>query len=310
MLHRAAGPAARPHKRGKPMNMHKKRTIALYLAPAVTMVIVLLYVPILLNLYNSFFSWSAYSPEKVFLGLQNYVELFHDSVFWTAIRNNLVFLVMSLIFQIGVSLVISAVLEEKFMRRWQNFFRTVYFVPSLLMVTVVGIAFKMIYSPTLGLVNPLLTALGFDTSSLDLLGNQGSAIFAIAAMSQWQYIGYTVVLFIVAIQKISPDIFEAAELDGTNGVQKFFRITVPEISDTIIVNMIIIVTGSIRVFDEVYVTTGGGPGTSTETLATYLYRSGFTENHMGYASAIAFVIFIVTFALGLLQMKRYHLDEL
>lgn len=177
------------------------------------------------------------------------------------------------------------------------------------MVTVVGIAFQMIYSPSIGIVNPLLEMLGIDTSNIDLLGNAGSATYAIAGMSQWQYIGYTVILFVVAIQNIPSDLYEAAEIDGAGAVKKFIYITLPELKDTIIINTIITVTGSIREYDEVFVTTNGGPGNASETLATYLYKVGFTNDQMGYASALAFFIFIVTFIIGLAQMRSYRLDD-
>ena len=195
------------------------------------------------------------------------------------------------------------------MRRWQSIFRTIYFIPSLLMITVTGITFKMLYSPTIGLINPLLELFGIDTSNIDILGNPESAIFGVAGASQWQFIGYTVVLFIVAMQNISDDIYEAAEIDGASGIQRFFRITVPLMKDTILINMIIVVTGAFRVYDEVYVMTNGGPGRSTQTLATYLYQVGFENDRMGYASAIAFFVFIITFILGLFQMKGYDLGE-
>ncbi len=113
----------------------------------------------------------------------------------------------------------------------------------------------------------------------------------------------------VAIQNIPADLYEAADIDGASALKKFFYITLPEIKDTILINMIITITGSIREYDEVFVTTNGGPGYASETLATYLYKVGFRNDQMGYASAIAFFIFIVTFAIGLLQMKGYKLDE-
>jgi len=286
-----------------------QKTIGLYLFPALLMVIVILYLPIFINLYESFFSWGAMSTRHDFVGLANYIKMFKDEVFYVALKNNLIFTVMSVIFQIGIALIIANVLECKFMRKTQNFFRSIYFVPSLLMVTVVGIAFKMIASPSIGVINPLLEWIGIDASKIDLLGNAGSATFAIAAMSQWQYVGYTVILFIVAIQNIPAELYEAADIDGANAVKKFFYITVPEIKDTILINTIITVTGSIREYDEVFVTTNGGPGYASETLATYLYKAGFRNDQMGYASALAFFIFIVTFIIGLAQMRGYRLDD-
>jgi raffinose/stachyose/melibiose transport system permease protein len=286
-----------------------KKTIALYLLPAMLMVIVILYLPIFINLYESLFNWGALSSRHEFVGLGNYIKMFKDETFYVALKNNLIFTVMSVFFQIGVSLVIASVLESKFMRKTQGIFRTIYFIPSLLMVTVVGITFKMMYSPSIGIINPLLEMLGISTAKIDLLGNAGSATYAIAAMSQWQYIGYTVILFIVAIQNVSGDIYEAADIDGASAVKKFFYITVPAVKDTILINTIITVTGSVRVYDEVFVTTNGGPGVATETLATWLYKVGFKNDQMGYAAALAFFIFIITFIIGMFQMRSYHLDE-
>lgn len=305
-LHEGVSP---PHAKEIIMVQDKKKTILLYLGPTLIVLVGFLYLPIIINFANSLYTWGALSKKREFIGLLNYARLFSDEVFYIAIRNNLVFIIMSLVFQIGCSLMIAAVLESKFLRKFQAFFRTVYFIPSLLMVTVTGITFKMIYSPSIGLINPMLKLIGINTDRIDLLGNPSSAIFAVSAASQWQYIGYTVILFIVALQNIPEELYEAAEIDGSNALQTFFRITLPQMRDTITINMIIIVTGAIRVFDEVYVMTSGGPGRATETLATYLYRVGFRNDEMGYASAIAFFVFAVTFILGLLQMKGYRMDD-
>ncbi|BDZ76332.1 carbohydrate ABC transporter permease [Claveliimonas bilis] len=291
------------------MTKNQKKTLMIYLGPAVLIIVIFLYLPIILNFINSLYSWGAINTEKVFVGLENYTRLFEDEVFYTALKNNFLFAIFSVIFQIGVSFLIASVLESKLIRKHQTFFRTIYFIPSLLMVTVTGILFKMLFNPTLGLVNPLLDLLGINSANVDLLGNSDTAIYAVIAMSQWQYIGYTVILFIVAMQNIPEDLYEAAEIDGANAVQRLLRITLPQMKDTIMINMIIVVSGSIRVFDEVYVMTSGGPGTSTETLATYLYRTGFNNDEMGYASAIGAVIFLITFILGIFQLKGYSLDE-
>ncbi len=286
-----------------------RKTAIIYMAPAMIVILIFLYLPIILNFMNSLYKWGAMTTDVSYVGFKYYKELLQDETIRIAIKNNLVFAVMSVACQIGLSLVVAAVLESKFLRRWQSVFRTIYFIPSLLMVTVTGITFKMLYSPSIGLINPLLEAIGIGTSNIDILGNAKSAIFGVEAASQWQYIGYTVVLFIVAMQSISDDIYEAAEIDGANAIQKFFRITVPLMKDTVMINMIIVITGAVRVYDEVYVMTSGGPGRATQTLATYLYQVGFKNDQMGYASAIAFFVFVVTFVLGLFQMKGYDLGE-
>ena len=268
---------------------------------------VFLYFPVILNFVNSLFQWSAFSTQRRFVGAANYIKMFGDEVFRTAIFNNLVFMAVSVVFQIGLSLVMAAALEEKFMRRFQPFFRTVYFLPSLLMVTVTGIMFQIIYNPLIGLVNPLLELLGLDASGVDLLGSASSAIWAVVAVSQWQYIGYTLILFLVAMQNIPAQLYEAAELDGVGPVRKFFSITLPQIREMLMVNMIVTMTGSIKVFDEVWVMTGGGPGRATETLGSMLYRAGFRNDEMGYASAVAFFVFLVTSLIAIFQIKHYDL---
>ncbi|MCI8940842.1 MAG: sugar ABC transporter permease [Dorea sp.] len=286
-----------------------RKTAFIYLAPAMIVIIVFLYLPIILNFMNSLYKWGAMSTEVKWVGFKYYKQLVEDDTIRVALKNNLVFVITSVVCQIGVSLVISAVLESKFLRRWQSFFRTIYFIPSLLMITVTGITFKMLYSPTIGLLNPVLELFGVNTSNVDILGSAKTAIWGVAAASQWQFIGYTVVLFVVAMQSISDDIYEAAEIDGASGIQRFFSITVPLMKNTIMINMIIIITGAVRVYDEVYVMTNGGPGRATQTLATYLYQVGFKNDQMGYASAIAFFVFIITFILGLFQMKGYDLGD-
>lgn len=286
-----------------------RKTAFIYLAPAMIVIIVFLYLPIILNFMNSLYKWGAMSTEVKWVGFKYYKQLMEDDTIRVALKNNLVFVVTSVFCQIGVSLVISAVLESKFLRLWQSLFRTIYFIPSLLMITVTGITFKMLYSPTIGLLNPILELFGVNTSHVDILGNAKTAIWGVAAASQWQFVGYTVVLFIVAMQSISDDIYEAAEIDGASGIQRFFWITVPLMKNTIMINMIIIITGAVRVYDEVYVMTNGGPGRATQTLATYLYQVGFKNDQMGYASAIAFFVFLITFILGLFQMKGYDLSD-
>jgi raffinose/stachyose/melibiose transport system permease protein len=219
-------------------------------------------------------------------------------------------MLISSVFQIGFSLVIAGILDYVGFRKWQKLFRTIYFLPSLLMVTVVGLVFRILYSPSLGLVNPLLDVLGFRHENLDLLGNASTAIYAVIAMSQWQYIGFTVMLFCVSMQSVPSQLMEAADIDGAGVLRKFFQIVLPQIRSTIAINWIIIVSGSIKVFDEVFVTTSGGPGRATETLATFLYRSGFKNDEMGYASTIALILFLGTFLLGMIQMKSYQVEEI
>jgi raffinose/stachyose/melibiose transport system permease protein len=154
-----------------------------------------------------------------------------------------------------------------------------------------------------GIVNPFLRLIGLGGLTRDWLGRSSTAIYSIIFVSQWQNIGYIMLLFIVAIQKIPPEIYESAKIDGATGIKSFFHITVPLVKEMILVTTVITVIGAYKVFSEVYVMTAGGPGHATETLATYMYRVGFRNDEMGYASSISSLIFVVLLILTLVQVK-------
>lgn len=287
------------------MNLYQNKRLAfLYLLPAVVLILVFIYSPIVLNMFYSLYRWSAFS-DKVYIGLQNYQRLIKDPIFYTTIRNNTLYAVISVVFQVGLGLILAAILEEKFLRKYQGFLRTVYFIPSVISLTVVGLLWQMIYNPNIGILNSALKTIGFERFAYDWLGNSKTAIYAIIAVSQWQYTGYIMLLFLVAIQKIPSELYEAAMIDGANRVQVFFNVTVPQVREMIMVNVTITIIGAFKVFDEVYVMTAGGPGRSSEVLATYMYRSAFRNDEMGYAATIAFVIFVTTFTLSFLQNRLF-----
>lgn len=286
-----------------------KRSVILYLLPAVLIVTLFVYVTIAMNFYNSLFRWSSYSPDRIWVAAGNYLEIFHDGNFWNALKNNCLYAVFSLIFQIGVSLILAAVLEQKWLRRFGAVCRTIYFIPSIISLAVVGLLFQTLLSPTMGVVNPLLEMIGLGGLTRDWLGNASTAIYAIIAVEQWQYIGYTLMLFIIAIQKIPADYYEAAAIDGADSVQSFFYVTVPNVREMLLLNMTTTLIGAFKIFDAVYTMTYGGPGRSSEVLGIYLYRSAFRNDRLGYASAIAALIFLITFVLSVIQIRMYNVGE-
>jgi raffinose/stachyose/melibiose transport system permease protein len=241
--------------------------------------------------------------ERVFVGLEYYLKLFKDPIFYTALKNNSLFAIISIIFQVGGGLVIAAVLEDKLIRRWQPVFRTIFFIPSVISIAVVGLLWQLLYNPDIGLINEGLRAIGQSELARAWLGDSNTAIYAIVAMSQWQYTGYIVMLFLIAMHKVPGEYYEASLIDGANRIQKFFHITIPQIKEMILVGSMITVIGAFKVFDEVYIMTFGGPGRSTEVLGTMLYRAAFRNDEMGYASAIATAIFLITLGLSLLQLR-------
>lgn len=286
----------------------KKWTAGLYLLPAIILVTVFIYVAIGLNFYYSLFRWSTYS-EKIWIGIDNYIRLFRDENFWIALRNNIFFAITSVTCQVGFALVLAAVLEQKWLRKISGFCRTVFFIPSLISISVVSLMWQLMLNPSMGFFNRFLKAIGLGSLAIDWLGNPKTAIWCVIASSQWQFVGYTAMLFVVAIQRIPDDFYEAAQIDGANALQSFFYITLPNVKEMLLLNLTTTLIGVFKTFDEVYIMTAGGPGRASEVLGTLLYRTGFREDAMGYASAVGVAIFVITFALSIVQIRMFDLGN-
>lgn len=276
----------------------------LFLLPAVLIMIVFVYQPIIQNLFNSFYSWSAFSVEWKYTGLDNFTRIFQDEIVFRSLLNNFWYAVISVAVQVCFALALAALIESQIMARFAgNIFRTALFLPSVLAITIIGVMWQLMYNPSIGLINQVLTEIGLKSLKHAWLGEEGTAIFAVISVSQWQWTGYIMILFIVAIQALPKELFESARIDGANGIQQFFYITVPGVRQTFLVMVIITVIGAIKVFDIVWVMTGGGPNNASQTIGNYLYRVGFRNDEMGYASALATLMFIITFILSIIQIK-------
>ena len=273
-----------------------------WVLPAVALLVVFVYYPIVENIRLSFYSWSAFSGAPAFVGLDNYATAVADPVFWHSMWNNVLYAVVSLVFQVGLAIVLASVLEEVVHQRLRGVLRTVYFIPATISITVAGILFSFLYNPQIGLLNRALSAVGLGSWAHDWLGDPHTSIWGIIGMSQWQSIGYAAVLFVVAIQRIPRDLYEAAKVDGSGHLRTFFSITVPLLREMTTLVVILTLSGAFLVFNEVMVMTAGGPSNSSQVLGTWLYHNAFLSDNMGYASAIATVIFVITFAISAAQI--------
>jgi raffinose/stachyose/melibiose transport system permease protein len=284
--------------------LKKQLTPYMLLLPAIIIMLVFVYLPVFQNFYLSLFRWSSIDPTMKFIDIQNYVRIFDDKIVATGLKNNVLYSVISVVFQVGLSLVLAAILEAKIIRpSMSTAFRNVLFMPAILAITVVGITFQLIYSPNSGLINQLLNAVGLENLTRAWLGEETTAIYAIIAVSQWQWVGYDMILFIVAIQAIPEEMYEAASIDGASILQKFWNVTVPMVRETILVLTTITVIGGFKVFDIIWVMTAGGPNNASQTLGSYLYRVGFRNDEMGYASALATLLFFITLVLTFVQLR-------
>lgn len=275
----------------------------LFLLPSLLFLGIFIYIPLIQNFYNSLFEFSVFSQTKEFVGLKAFKNLFEDQIVTTAMINNIKYAVISVLFQVFFALVLAAILEDKFFRRTAPVLRIIYFVPVMISISVIALLFGFIYNPQIGLLNSFLELIGLESLAKPWLGDSTTSIYAVIAMSQWQSIGFITMLFIVAIQKIPRELYEAADIDGAGKIRKFFSITVPQVRETMFVNLLITVTGSMLVFNEPYILTNGGPGFSSMTLAVHMYQEGFVKDNMGYASAIATLIFVLTAIFAVIQIK-------
>jgi raffinose/stachyose/melibiose transport system permease protein len=275
----------------------------LFLLPSIALLLVFVYIPLIQNFYNSFFDFSVFSQTKTFVGFENFKNLLADKAVSVGILNNVKYAIISVILQVGFALVLAYILEDKLFHRVAPFLRVVYFMPVMISISVVALLFGFVYNPQMGLLNSFLELVGLENLKEVWLGNPETAIYSVIAMSQWHSIGFVTLLFIVAIQKIPKELYEAADIDGAGKIRKFFSITVPQVREAIFVNTLITITGSMLVFNEPYILTNGGPGFSSTVLSVHMYQTGFVKDNMGYASTLAIIIFILTAVLALIQIK-------
>ena len=291
--------------------MKKKRNMEAlaFTVPALVILGVFVFYPLVRNIIYSFQSFTLSSVTKEWVGLKNYMTLLSDKIILTCLKNNILYALISIVIQVGFGLVLAAVLEDVVFRRLAPALRSIYFIPTVISMTVVCLLFDFIYNPQMGLLNSFLEAIGLEGLTKVWLGSKKTAMYAVIAVSQWQSTGYVAMLFIVAIQKIPRDLYEAAEVDGASKIKRFFYITVPQVRQMFFVTMILTVSGAFTVFNEPYILTGGGPGTATMVLSLHMYQTGFVKNNMGYASTIAMLIFIITAILSSVQFFSFGAEK-
>lgn len=291
--------------------MKKRRNIEAlaFTVPALMILGVFVFYPLVRNIIYSFQSFTLSSVTKEWVGLKNYATLLSDKIILTCLKNNILYALISIVIQVGFGLVLAAVLEDVAFRKLAPTLRSIYFIPTVISMTVVCLLFDFVYNPQMGLLNSFLEMIGLESLTKIWLGSKKTAMYAVIAVSQWQSTGYVTMLFIVAIQKIPRDLYEAAEVDGASKIKQFFYITVPQVRQMFFVTMILTVSGAFTVFNEPYILTSGGPGTATMVLSLHMYQTGFVKNNMGYASTIAMLIFVITAVLSSVQFFSFGSEK-
>jgi raffinose/stachyose/melibiose transport system permease protein len=273
----------------------------LYLVPGLALLAVIIVIPLVWNVYLTFTDYRGIRPPE-WIGLDNWIELAGDSVFWTSFGNSIAMIVAMVVVPTLLGLVIAAMLFDligkKFGGRLASFLRATYYLPQILPAVIAAIVIGWILRPQNGALNQMLEAVGLGALQQNWLGDPDTALPSIMVIMIWVQLGYPIVIFMAALQRVDPELYEAAELDGANWFQRFQAITVGIIRPEIFVVTLTCTIAALKVFGPVYALTGGGPGTATIVPAYYAYSEFFQSQQVGYGATIATALTIVIAAVS------------
>ncbi|HYJ62114.1 MAG TPA: sugar ABC transporter permease, partial [Parafilimonas sp.] len=255
----------------------------LLVSPYLLFVIVFVLFPVLFCFFLTFNKWNIIAPMH-FIGIENYRHLFNDKLFWLAIYNTLKFLLLHIPLQLIVSLLLAELLNKHI--KAKSFFRASFFMPVIVSGVVVTILWQQLLGVDSGIINRLLTSIGL--AKVGWLVNPDIAIYSIAIMATWKNVGLYVILFLVGLQTVPPQYYEAAKLEGATRWQQFYHITLPMINPTIFMVVILSTIGGFSLFIEPYIMTGGGPMNQTLSAVLYIYKQAFQYYNMGYSATLGF----------------------
>jgi len=283
----------------KQSRFQKKRILPyLLVSPYLLFVLVFVLFPVFFCFFLTFHKWNIIAPMK-FIGTGNYSRLFNDRLFWKAIGNTLKFLLLHIPLQLIVSLFLAYLLNQKI--RAASFFRASFFMPVIVSGVVVTILWQQLLGYDSGLINRLLTTIGL--SKIGWLVDPEVAIYSIAVMATWKNVGLYVILFLVGLQTVPTQYYEAAKLEGATRWQQFYHITLPMINPTIFMVVILSTIGGFNLFIEPYIMTGGGPINTTLSAVLYIYKQAFQYYNMGYSATLGFFYAIMIMTVVILQKK-------
>nr|NLD41075.1 sugar ABC transporter permease [Actinomycetales bacterium] len=281
-----------------------------YIIPGGLLFLVIIILPFLMNLYLSFTQWPGLGTPK-FIGFDNYAKLLQDGVFWTSFRNSIAMIIAMVVIPTIMGLALAAVLFDYIGKHFSTpvatTLRAMYYLPQILPVVVVGILWSWILNPQTGALNSILRSIGLDALALNWLGSTDTALPTVMAVMVWVQVGYPVVIFMSALQRVDPELYEAAELDGAGWWARFRAITIPQIKPETFVVTLTCTIAALKVFGPIYVLTKGGPENSTNVPSYFAYQNFFPKSQVGYGATIAtvltVVVVLVTFVFMALQAR-------
>ncbi|GAA3880604.1 sugar ABC transporter permease [Streptomyces lacrimifluminis] len=258
--------------------------------PAVLLFAFVVLVPSVRGVYYAFTDWDGLDPHFSFVGLDNFSELFRDPDATQAIRHTLLIAVSITVVQNALGLLLALGVNSAVKSR--NLLRVLLFAPAVITPIVTAYLWRNLLGPD-GAVNSLLGAVGLDGLRQDWLGSPTVALWSVVGVIVWQFAGYSMVIFLAGLQSVPKEVHEAASIDGAGPVRRFWSVTRPLLAPALTINLMLSIIGGIKLFDQVYALTGGGPGHATDTLSTLIYKDAFTLGEFGYSIALAVVLTII-----------------
>lgn len=284
--------------------MSNKLVIALYVLPALLLIIGVIYVPMILTGYYGLMDWTGIG-EMTFIGLENYKELIVDAAFWDSAWHSLLLAIFSTL-SLAVYLIISLILAGNI--KGSNLLRKIYLIPMLMSSVAIAQLWIKIYDPNNGMLNSVLKFIGIENPPA-WLADPKFVLPAIIIAILWQYAGFYIIIYYAALKGVPTELEEAAKIDGATPLQIAYKIKVPLIAGVIKVTIVLAIVGSLKYFDLIYVMTGGGPNGSSEVIASYMYKKAFDTYQFGYGSAVAFFLLIITLVVTWITRKFTADDE-
>ncbi|AJY77475.1 hypothetical protein VN24_03645 [Paenibacillus beijingensis] len=292
-------------KRKADRSLRKEQLTALwFVLPAVLLLLVFVFYPMVQAFIISFQNYSLVSATKSFVGLDNYLGLLKDQSFLSSLKNSFFFAIVVIPIQTSIALGMAMLIQKP--GRSSGLFRTLLFIPVVVSTAVAAVVFKLIYNKEFGILNNVLKSLHLPLTNF--LSNPETAMYGVITLGIWKAAGFFMIIFLAGLNNIPNDLYEASRVDGASKIQQFFKITLPLLNRTMAFVVIITTIDAIKLSGLVFVLTNGGPNGSTETVVFYIYKLAFQQMQMGYATAAAFILFGIVLVISLIQMRLFKND--
>ncbi len=276
--------------------------------PAFIVFSVFMLMPLIEAFRLSLTDWDGLFFTEQFVGLKNYREMFSDSYFLNSLKVTLFYSLGVVVIQNFLGLLLALIVDQDI--PFVKGFKSIFFFPALLSAVVVGYIFSYLLSSHFGIMKDIFLFLNLEKAAgLDWLGSKSLSLISVILVTCWQYMGYTMVIYLGALQGVPVELYESASIDGAGGIQKFLKITFPMIAQAVTINVILTSIGCLKMFDLIWVLTGGGPSMATQTIGIYIYRSAFHGNRAGYGTAVCIFLFLIIVIISFLQLRYFSKRE-